>query len=93
MRVPWNENASWNSLEDGVEADGAEALTEPDVSTGNVPLGTSEWDVTAAVQAWLGGAPNHGWVLLPLGANNWVFHSREGAVPPQLIVTYLAPSS
>jgi hypothetical protein len=49
--------------------------------------------VTAAVQAWLDGAPNHGWALFPDGPNNWVFYSREGAVPPQLIVTYLAPSS
>jgi hypothetical protein len=93
MRVSWNENVSWDSFGDGVEADGEEALTAPDVSTGEVADGSGEWDVTDAVQAWLDGAPNNGWVLLPLGPNNWVFDSREGAVPPRLTVTYLAPSS
>jgi hypothetical protein len=54
--------------------------------------GPATFDVTASVQAWVDGTPNHGWALLPLGANGWDFPTRAGPTPPQLTVTFVPPS-
>jgi hypothetical protein len=92
MLVAWDESATWDSLDAGITADDAEAASSADFSTGGVDNGPATFDVTAAVQAWVDGAPNFGWALLPLGSNGWDFSTREGESPPQLAVTFLPPS-
>ena len=76
----------------GISADDTEAARGADLSTGGVDDGPATFDVTAPVQDWVNGAPNLGWALLPLGSNGWDFHTRAGATPPQLTVTFVPPS-
>lgn len=84
----WSENDSWDSLGDGVQADGSEAVSAADVHTGRVRTGTTTIDVTKSLQAWIEGSPNYGWVFLPRGGNGWDFSSSEGSTPPTLTVTF-----
>jgi hypothetical protein len=92
MLVACHEGATWDSMDAGIAADGAEAAGSPGFSTGDVDDGPATFEVSAPVQAWVDGAPNHGWALLPLGSNAWDFSTREGATPPQPTVTSLPPS-
>jgi hypothetical protein len=84
----WSESDSWNSLGDGVQADGTEAVSAADVNTGRARTGTTTLDVTRSVQAWADGSTNYGWVFLPRGGNGWDFSSSEGSTPPRLAVTF-----
>ena len=88
MLLPWSDSATWNSLENGIQADGIEAMIPSDLDTGFIPAGTTRLDVTTSLQAWADGQANHGWALLPLGPDGWKFHSAEGSTPPTLIVEY-----
>ena len=88
MVMPWNDSDTWNSLGNGIQADGQEAALQYDLVTGFVPVGTTRLDVTASLQAWADGQPNYGWAFLPLGPDGWDFASAEGGVPPKLIVEY-----
>jgi hypothetical protein len=46
-------------------------------------------DVTDSVLAWAADpSQNHGWVVLPSGADPLGFDSAEGSVPPRLVVHY-----
>jgi hypothetical protein len=92
MLVAWDEGATWDSMGAGIATDDAEAARSADFSTGGVDDGPATFDVTAPVQAWVNGAPNHGWALLPLGSNGWDLSTREGATPPQLTITFVPPS-
>jgi hypothetical protein len=92
MLLAWDEDTTWDSLDGGLSADDAEAAKSADFSTGGVDDGPATFDVTAPVQDWVEGAPNHGWALLPRGSNGWDFSTREGATPPQLTVTFVPPS-
>jgi hypothetical protein len=92
MLLAWDEGATWDGMDAGIAADDAEAAASPDFSTGGVDDGPATFDVTASIQAWVDGAPNHGWALLPLGSNGWDFSTREGATPPQLTITFVPPS-
>lgn len=98
MLTAWDENATWNSLSGGVSADGVEALGAPDAFLGAnnsnsvVPNGFLDLDVTTSMRAWMNGATNHGWALLPAsaGTNGIDFNTSENAsapTRPQLIVT------
>jgi|GEM_PF-1094632 len=90
---PFDETGTWNSSfgGDGVQADGIEAVATADVvHTGNIADGELvEFDVTASLQAWAGGAPNHGWVILQEaeGSNRWYFMSAESSTPAVLEYT------
>jgi hypothetical protein len=92
MLVPWSDaTATWNSMTNGIQADGVEASVAADSvfmpsGTSVAPLTTT--DVTASVQAWANGAANDGWVLLSTGSDSWGFSSCEGTGPPVLTVTY-----
>ncbi|MBE0489550.1 MAG: tandem-95 repeat protein [Halomonas sp.] len=88
MLQPWSDSATWNSLENGIQADGIEAMIPSDLDTGFIPAGTTQLDVTTSLQAWADGQANHGWAFLPLGPDGWDFHSAEGSTPPTLIVEY-----
>lgn len=84
----WSESDTWASLDDGIAADGSEAVADPETETGAVSTGQTTIDVTAGVQAWVGGEPNHGWAILPLGDDGWDFSTVEGETPPRLTVTF-----
>ncbi|MEK7529277.1 MAG: DNRLRE domain-containing protein [Patescibacteria group bacterium] len=54
---------------------------------------TDEWNVTADVVNFANGTyPNYGWLIKDASEDSsqhyWRFYSREGDVPPQLVVTY-----
>ncbi|WP_181423484.1 Ig-like domain-containing protein [Halomonas heilongjiangensis] len=88
MLLPWSDTATWTSLDNGIQADGIEAMIASDLNTGFIPAGTTQLDVTASLQAWASGQANHGWAFLPLGSDGWDFNSAEGQTPPRLIVEY-----
>lgn len=85
----WAENtATWNSVGNGVQADGVDAATAvlasfgANNSSGNVPTGTLTIDVTSSLQAAQSGTlPGNGWVLLPYtsGTNGVDIRSSEYA--------------
>ena len=93
MTVAWTEAATWNSLKGGVTV-GTQCEAKHDLDTkGKVSKkGTRTVDVTASVQAWVDGKPNHGWVLINKGGTDrWQFRSSEwGTVVerPLLTVVY-----
>ncbi len=65
--VPWSEGSSWNSLGNGLQV-GSELSNSTILIPGdNNPDGDGlrRIDVTAFVQAWANGAPNHGFAIMP----------------------------
>jgi hypothetical protein len=55
------------------------------------PPATVAWDVTAMVQAWAGGAPNFGFLLLPETTNGGKLFATDDpshALRPRLVITY-----
>lgn len=89
MLRDWNEaTATWNSLGNGIQADGVEATAVPFASIGanngqaNIAGPLLEVDVTASlVAAKAGSLPGYGWALLPFmpsGTNGVDFTSSEG---------------
>ena len=95
MLVPWSDaTATWNSMTNGIQADGIESLLTADTvvsPTGTSLLPLTTTDVTTSLQAWANGAANDGWAMLPTGNDSWGFSSCEGANPPVLTVTYMTP--
>lgn len=90
MLQSWSETATWNSMVDGIQADGGEAAATPAATTGPVGTGALSIDVTSSISAWRADpSANHGWVMLPTGADGVDFDSSEGTTPPKLIVTFL----
>ncbi|MEZ6015641.1 MAG: DNRLRE domain-containing protein [Planctomycetota bacterium] len=95
MLAPWSEASTWDALVGGVQL-GSEASTVIDVNTRGFvdEKGTRSFDVTAAVQAWANGQPNHGWLVLAGGTDRWSFRAREwGEVMerPLLTVQFTPP--
>ena len=88
MLKPWNENATWNSMDGGISANNSEAVSQAYARVSDVKKGILNVDVTSSVQAWVNGAPNYGWAILPDGGNGWDFYSSEGFWAPRLVVTY-----
>jgi hypothetical protein len=84
----WSESDTWASLDGGIAADGSDATADPETETGTVSAGQTTIDVTAGVRAWVGGEPNRGWAILPLGDDGWDFSTAEGETPPRLTVTF-----
>ena len=58
MLAPWTDTDNWNTLVNGIQTDGVEALVTPTFTAGNTGLtpdvqgGNLEFDVTSDVQAW-----------------------------------------
>lgn len=85
MLGAWTENSTWNSLGNGIQADGVEASSLALVQIGandgaeNVPTGALVLDVTASLQAAQAGAVSYGWAMLPYanGTNGIDFLTRE----------------
>lgn len=99
LLAPWSQaSATWQSLGNGIQADGVEAAVTPflaigaDNSGANVGSGPVMLDVTEALQRQRTDGL-HGWALLPFvpnGTNGIDFYSAEGfdlATRPLLSVT------
>jgi len=97
MLVPWKGTATWNALVAGVTADGLEASKQKDSFTfGKISASTSAipFEVTDAVQWWVNGAANHGWVFINTGGNGWDFYTSEFddvKQRPKLVVEFTPP--
>ncbi len=93
MLVPWNESSTWSLLNGGVSTNGVEAALVADgILTPTVTSEGITFDVTTTLQAYVNGAANDGWVVIPTGTNGWRFNSNEfgiGAGRPVLEVTYV----
>ena len=95
MLAAWDESSTWNSLLDGVTADGIEAAATPAFTL--IPRVLSVpamFDVTGDVRSWVAGtATNRGWALLNASVDGWVFLSSEAATTalrPALEITFAA---
>ena len=97
MLVPWQRQATWATLVAGITADGTEAARHRESFTfGKITANSSAipFDVTDSVQAWVNGAPNHGWVFINTGGNGWDFYTSEFddiKQRPRLVVEYTPP--
>ncbi|MCA9129759.1 MAG: DNRLRE domain-containing protein [Planctomycetales bacterium] len=89
MLTPWSDTDTWNTLVNGVSADGVEAASNFNTAAGNSSLapnvqgGFNTFDVTADVQAWVNGSlANLGWAFLPWtsGTDGWGIRSSEFSV-------------
>jgi hypothetical protein len=97
MLQPWSESSTWNSLTAGVSADGIEAASAPVAVAGAavndelLPIQAIELDVTRSIRAYMNGAPNYGWALLPFAVPNGIelvsSESTDLLSRPQLIIT------
>jgi hypothetical protein len=87
----WADDDTWESLEAGVQPDDVQAKADPVTTTGPLSTGSTTFDVTASVAAWVGDATNYGLAFLPSGDDGWDFSSAEGTDPPTLEVAYTAP--
>ena len=100
MLQPWQDTDTWNTLVNGVSADGTEAASTPSAAAGNAALDPNvqaaflPFDLTADVQAWAAGTrPNYGWAILPWdgGGDGWGFGLSEQGTEgnrPRLRVFY-----
>ena len=97
MLVPWNDSDTWDSLVDGIATDDAEAVLAdsfthlPELENAPVIL-----DVTADIATFLGGTPNHGWVIRCTGPDGWFAYSSEFATTttrPTLQIAYTLPTA
>ena len=99
MLVPWQRQATWATLVAGITADGTEASRHRESFTfGKIAANSSSipFDVTDSVQAWVNGAPNHGWVFINTGGNGWDFYTCEFddvKQRPRLVVEYTLAKS
>jgi hypothetical protein len=89
---PWTADETWNSQGDGIHDDGVDAiLAANDTVVPDVQGEFLTFDVTESLAAWMAGAENYGWALLPGGGNGWQFDSADNptaAFRPQLTVNY-----
>lgn len=92
MLTGWGVGTTWASLDGGVDADGGDAVEASDAETGPTEIGTTHVDVTASVRAWVDGATNDGWGLLPLGGDGWDVDTADADDPPRLSITYMPPT-
>ena len=94
MLQPWSDTSTWNSLANGVTADGTEASSIADASISANSVGDVDLTVTGTVQSWVNATTaNHGWVVLPNGSDGWHLASAEHGTAdyrPELIVTFVA---
>lgn len=98
MLVPWDASAAWNYPawgRNGIQTDDREASAEPDtLAILNEKDIACDIDVTQALRAWAGGAPNHGWLLHHTNrkSSNALgivsSHSKTAKKRPQLTITY-----
>jgi hypothetical protein len=98
MLAAWTEASTWNSLAGGVSTNDVEAQAAADgfVADPNSLGPEIVGGLAPSVQAWAGGATNHGWVIVSDQNNDWAFRSSENgtaALRPLLTVDYTAPAA
>ena len=85
----WQDSATWNTFDNGIQTDGGEAEPQPDLLSGRVNSSVLSLDVTTSVQAWLDDpSTNYGWVVLSNSEDGVSFRSANGNGLPRLTVTY-----
>ena len=85
----FDDTSTWNSLDNGIQVDGSEAMSTADAVTGSISTGMMSVNVTKSLQKWQENPDsNHGWAILPTGSNGVTFDSCDGSNPPNLIVEY-----
>ena len=67
MLQGWSATSNWDSLVGGVQANGTEAVTTPDLSSSSSATGPHTVSVASSLAAWSAGGTNLGWALLPGG--------------------------
>jgi hypothetical protein len=86
MLQPWEAGATWNSMVNGLSADGIEAAATASFVAGNASLDPNvqaaflSFEVTTDLQSWANGTrPNYGWTGLPWanGGDGWGFGTSE----------------
>jgi len=93
----WVESeATWNQRAGGVSWGnaGADGPVSRASAGAAMAFGATGWrtaDLTALVQEWSNGAPNHGFVMTDGGADGVDYDSSESANPPVMTVTYQMP--
>jgi hypothetical protein len=96
MMKSWGETDTWTSLGGSIAADGNDAILAANGTVTPTTQGAQvSFDVTESVYAWLQGAPDNGWVLLPNANDGWRFVSSEDPnvnLRPQLQVSYFIPA-
>jgi|GEM_PF-641140 len=94
MLQDWNDNNTWNSLDNGIQTNNIEATADADSVTGTVTTGVVTIDVTNSVQQWQEDPElNYGWAVLPTSNDGIDFGSAESSSPPSLIVEYTIEDS
>ena len=98
LSAPFNQDSTWNSLDAGVNL-GAEAVATPEFSL--FPNSRDEYAIfdvsdsitSFAAAAALGQNSNYGWLINPLGTDDWRYLSSERGVDyrPILSITYTLP--
>jgi hypothetical protein len=103
MLQPWQDTATWNSMVNGISADGIEAAVASSADAGSptfkpfVQGGYHSFELTPDVQSWANGTKaNYGWAILPWsnGTDGWGIATSEVATErdrPQLRVYYTPP--
>jgi acid phosphatase len=86
MILDWNDSATWNSLNNGVNTDNIEAANVPTFSlVPEVDGAPAIFDVTSDLELFRTGTPNRGWLIRPSSAgtgNGWTFKSSEASDDP-----------
>jgi acid phosphatase len=100
LSVPFNKESTWNSLDGGVSL-GAEAVATPEFSLSPNFQGVyATFDVSDSITSFaaaaaLGENINHGWLINPLGTDQWRFRTSEVeehiGERPILSITYTLP--
>lgn len=88
MRRAWSDTDSWSSLGGITIGVGTEPVA--DAVTGRLAKGTVSIDVTASVQAWVAGQPNHGWCIQGLGESTG-FRSLDWRAPAERPLLTIVP--
>jgi VCBS repeat-containing protein len=100
MLADWNADSTWDSMVNGISANGIEASSVVTTQAGNSSLnplaqgGINDFEVTSDVQNWVRGTANKGWAILPWtnGSDGWFLYSSDynfsPAFRPQLQVFF-----
>ncbi len=94
MLEPWSDIDSWSDWGNGIDTDDLEAASVSESGSPGSGLGAAEIDVTADLQAWSDGDPNHGWVWMQDADDSWQFDSSEDGTAtnrPVLTVRFTDP--
>jgi serine protease AprX len=101
LLVAWDRQSTWDSMTTsglGLQRDNVEAMASADASVSGLRTSGNKvfsgGSLTATVQAWANGAPNHGWVVWQNGADGWTIGSSQHSTSdyrPVVTITYRAP--